>query len=555
MRKTGAEIVIEVLCEQGVDTVFGYPGGYVLNIYDELYKNADRISSFVTCHEQGAAHAADGYARASGKPGVVIATSGPGATNLVTGIAGAYFDSTPMVAITGNVPVNMLGRDSFQEIDITGVTMPVTKHNYMVKDVEDLADTLREAFEVAISGRPGPVLVDIPKDVQIAACDFTPNGRMKPRPFRPVSEAAVEKALEAIRRSERPCIYSGGGVVGAGAQEELKRLADRIDAPVCASMMGLTALPHDHPRFLGMMGMHGRYAATKAMAECDLLIAVGVRFSDRATGDKLKFSNGKTILHIDIDPAEISKNIGAQQDILGNVKQALGLLAEKAEDVSRPVWAARVRELKESPDNSVDMQPLELQPQYIIESLSERMGEHDLVATDVGQHQMWTMLYYHFRKPRTLMTSGGLGAMGFGMGAAIGSCLAQNRRRTVLFTSDGSFHMNLNELATAVSCELPLIVVILNNNALGMVRQWQTLFFDGRYAGTSLNRRTDYVKLAESFGAESGRAATREEFDRCLEEAFTASGPYVMDCVISADQKVLPMIPAGKGIDDIILRS
>ena len=555
MKKTGAEIVIEVLCEQSVDTVFGYPGGYVLNIYDELYKNADRISSFVTCHEQGAAHAADGYARASGKPGVVIATSGPGATNLVTGIAGAYFDSTPMVAITGNVPVNMLGRDSFQEIDITGVTMPVTKHNYMVKDVEDLADTLREAFEVAISGRPGPVLVDIPKDVQIAACEYIPNGRMKPRPFRPVSEAAVEKALEAIRRSERPCIYSGGGVVGAGAQEELKRLADRIDAPVCTSMMGLTALPHDHPRFLGMMGMHGRYAATKAMAECDLLIAVGVRFSDRATGDKLKFSNGKTILHIDIDPAEISKNIGAQQDILGNVKQALGLLAEKAEDVSRPIWAARVRELKESPDNSVDMQPFELQPQYIIEGLSERMGEHDLVATDVGQHQMWTMLYYHFRKPRTLMTSGGLGAMGFGMGAAIGSCLAQNRQRTVLFTSDGSFHMNLNELATAVSCELPLIVVILNNNALGMVRQWQTLFFDGRYAGTSLNRRTDYVKLAESFGAGGGRAATREEFDRCLDEAFASPGPYVMDCVISADQKVLPMIPAGKGIDDIILRS
>ncbi len=555
MKKTGAEIVIEVLCEQGVDTVFGYPGGYVLNIYDELYKNADRISSFVTCHEQGAAHAADGYARASGKPGVVIATSGPGATNLVTGIAGAYFDSTPMVAITGNVPVNMLGRDSFQEIDITGVTMPVTKHNYMVKHVEELADTLREAFEVAISGRPGPVLVDIPKDVQIAACDFTPKGRMKPRPFRPVCEAAVEKALEAIRRSERPCIYSGGGVVGAGAQEELQRLADRIDAPVCASMMGLTALPHDHPRFLGMMGMHGRYAATKAMAECDLLIAVGVRFSDRATGDKLKFSNGKTILHIDIDPAEISKNIGAQQEILGNVKQALGLLADKAQGVSRPIWAARVRELKESPDNSVDMQPFELQPQYIIEGLSERMDEHDLVATDVGQHQMWTMLYYRFRKPRTLLTSGGLGAMGFGMGAAIGSCLAQNRQRTVLFTSDGSFHMNLNELATAVSCELPLIVVILNNNALGMVRQWQTLFFEGRYAGTSLNRRTDYVKLAESFGAGGGRAATREEFDRCLDEAFASPGPYVMDCVISADQKVLPMIPAGKGIDDIILRS
>lgn len=555
MRKTGAEIIIEVLCEQGVDTVFGYPGGYVINIYDELYKHADRINNFVTCHEQGAAHAADGYARASGKPGVVIATSGPGATNLVTGIACAYFDSTPMVAITGNVPVNMLGRDSFQEIDITGVTMPMTKHNYMVKDVETLADTLREAFQVAISGRPGPVLVDIPKDVQIASCEYMPKEKVKPRPFRSVSEAAIERAVEAIRNSKRPCIYSGGGVVIAGAENELVRLAEQMDSPVCTSMMGLTALPYDHPRFLGMMGMHGRYAATKAMAECDLLIAVGVRFSDRATGDKFKFSNGKTILHVDIDPAEISKNIGAQQDILGNVKQVLGMLADRTEKTEHPEWAERIRELKGSEDNSVDMQPDRLQPQYIIEGVSARMGDQDLVATDVGQHQMWTMLYYHFRRPRTLMTSGGLGAMGFGMGAAIGACLAKERQRTVLFTSDGSFHMNLNELATAVSHNLPLIVIVVNNNALGMVRQWQALFFEGRYAGTTLNRKTDYVRLAESFGAKGGRATTREEFDRCLEEAFLSGGPYVMDCVISSDQKVLPMIPAGKGIDDIILRS
>ena len=555
MTKTGAQIIIEVLCEQGVDTVFGYPGGYVINIYDELYKNADRVSSIVTCHEQGAAHAADGYARASGKPGVVIATSGPGATNLVTGIACAYFDSTPMVAITGNVPVNMLGRDSFQEIDITGVTMPMTKHNYMVKDVRDLAGTLREAFQVAISGRPGPVLVDIPKDVQISSCEYMKKDRMLPRPFPAVREADVDKAADAIRTSRRPCIYSGGGVVGAGAEQELMSLADLIDAPICASMMGLTALPHDHPRFLGMMGMHGRYAATKAMSECDLLIAVGVRFSDRATGDKFKFSNGKTVLHIDIDAAEISKNIGAQQEILGDVKQVLMMLESRIEKTARPEWADHIRELKEGRDNNIDMEPGLLQPQYIIEGVSARMDSLDLVATDVGQHQMWTMLYYRFRSPRTLMTSGGLGAMGFGMGAAIGSCLAKGRRRTVLFTSDGSFHMNMNEVATAVSQDIPLIVIVLNNNALGMVRQWQTLFFEGRYAGTTLDRKTDYVKLAESFGARGGRAATREEFDRCLEEAFSTPGPYVMDCVISSDQKVLPMIPAGKGIDDIILRS
>ncbi len=552
---TGAGIIIEVLCEQGVDTVFGYPGGYVLNIYDELYKHADRITHYVTCHEQGAAHAADGYARASGKPGVVIATSGPGATNLVTCIAGAYFDSTPLVAITGNVPVNMLGRDSFQEIDITGVTMPMTKHNYMVKDVADLADTLREAFEVAISGRPGPVLVDIPKDVQIAACAYSPRDKVAPRPFPPIAPTAIERAVELMRTSSRPCIYAGGGVVGSGAQEELLKLAEAIDAPICASMMGLTAVPYDHPRFLGMMGMHGRFAATKAMDECDLLIAAGVRFSDRATGDKAKFSGAKTILHIDIDPAEISKNIGAQQNIVGNLTQVLDLLAQQAGQTRRSEWMQRVEALRQGPDNAIDMQPRELQPQYIIEGVSGRMADQDLVATDVGQHQMWTMLYYRFRSPRTLMTSGGLGAMGFGMGAAIGACLAKNRRRTVLFTSDGSFHMNMNELATAVSCELPLIVVIINNQALGMVRQWQTLFFDQRYAGTTLNRKTDYVKLAESFGARGGRADTREAFDRCLEEAFSSEGPYVMDCHISNNQKVLPMIPAGKGIDDIILRS
>lgn len=555
MNLTGAQTIIEVLCEQEVDTVFGYPGGYVINIYDELYKNSDRINSFVTCHEQGAAHAADGYARASGKPGVVIATSGPGATNLVTGIASAYFDSTPLIAITGNVPVNMLGRDSFQEVDIIGVTMPVTKHNYMVKDVSELATTLREAFEVAISGRPGPVLVDIPKDVQIASCEYSPGEKARPRPFPPVSQEAIKKAADSIRASQRPCIYAGGGVVNSGAEEALVRLADLIDAPVCSSMMGLTAMDSSHPRFLGMMGMHGRYAATKAMAECDLLIAVGVRFSDRATGDKLKFSNGKTVLHIDIDPAEMSKNIGAQQKIVGDVRQALTRLSEQLEETRRPQWAEQVLQLKESELNSIDMTPGGFHPQYIIEGVSSRMGPCGVVATDVGQHQMWTMLYYRFHSVRTLMSSAGLGAMGFGMGAAIGASIARGRRRTVLFTSDGSFHMNLNELASAVSFHIPLLIVVMNNNALGMVRQWQTLFFEKRYAGTTLNRCTDYVRLAESFGARGGRAKSRAEFDRCLEEAFTTDGPYVMDCVIGQDEQVLPMIPAGKGIDDIILRA
>jgi acetolactate synthase-1/2/3 large subunit len=555
MMLTGAQIIIEVLSEQNVDTVFGYPGGYVINIYDELYKNSHRITHHITCHEQGAAHAADGYARSTGKPGVVIATSGPGATNLVTGIACAYFDSSPLVAITGNVPVNMLGRDSFQEVDIAGVTMPVTKHNYIVKDVSTLADTLREAFEVAISGRPGPVLVDIPKDVQLDSCEYTPGEKSRRRPDLSPSQADIDSAAKAISASKRPYIYCGGGVVISGAERELADFANKIDAPIGSSMMGLSAVSSDNPRFLGMMGMHGRYASTKALNECDLLIALGTRFSDRATGDKEKFSSGRTILHIDIDPAEISKNIAVNQSIVGNIRQVIAALSEKLQQTSRPEWMARAAELKGSPLNCVDMEKSQLNPQHIIQGVNSRMAPEDLVATDVGQHQMWTTLYYRFRKPRTLMTSGGLGAMGFGMGAAIGASIANGNRRTVLFTSDGSFHMNLNEMATAVSNQLPLIVVVINNGALGMVRQWQKLFFDGRYSHTTLERKTDYVKLAESFGANGGRATTPEEFDRCVEEAFSMGTPYLIDCVISSDQQVLPMIPSGKGIDDIILSS
>ena len=566
MQLTGAEIIIEDLCEAGVDTVFGYPGGYVLNIYDELYKNSHRIKHYITCHEQGAAHAADGYARRTGKPGVVIATSGPGATNLVTGIACAYFDSTPLVAITGNVPVAMLGRDSFQEVDIAGVTMPITKHNYIVKDVSDLARTVREAFTVAISGRPGPVLIDVPKDVQLSRCEFTPAEKPKRRPNPTVRKAAIERAAVAIASAKRPFIYYGGGIIIDDAVMALKSFAEKIDAPIACSMMGLTAVEKDYPRFLGMLGMHGRYAAVKALDESDVIIAAGVRFSDRATGDKARFSAGKTVIHIDIDAAEISKNIKADIDIIGSVREVLELLCDAVPSMQHPEWAARVAEIKASVENDISMGDDTLTPQYAIEKACAMLDKGEAVVTDVGQHQMWTTLYGTFNGPRTFLSSGGLGAMGFGMGASIGASVggasitskATNDscggRRTLLITSDGSFHMNMNELATAVTYNLPIKVLILNNNVLGMVRQWQTLFFNKRYSQTTLDRKTDYVKLAESFGALGVRAATREELDKAVRLAFETPGPFVIDCVIDSDECVLPMIPAGRGIDDIILR-
>ncbi len=554
MLLSGAEIILKVLLEQDVDAVFGYPGGTVLNIYDALYKYSDRITHYTTCHEQGAAHAADGYARATGKTGVVIATSGPGATNLVTGIACAYFDSTPVVAITGNVPVPLLGRDSFQEVDIAGVTMPITKHNYIVKDVNRLAATLREAFQVAISGRPGPVLVDVPKDVQIALAEYEPQEKQQKRPLPPIKEEELDKAIEMILMAKKPYIYCGGGVVLSDAHRELARFADKIDAPVGTSMMGRTSISSENPRFLGMMGMHGRYASTKALNESDLLIAVGTRFSDRATGDKSEFSRGRMVLHIDIDPAEISKNIAVTRSIIGNVKTVLNILTDRLPQQQHPEWAEEVASMKRCPENSISMCESDLTPQHIIEGVCDRMKPDEIVATDVGQHQMWTTLYYRFQEPRTFITSGGLGAMGFGMGAAIGSCIATNRKRTVLFTSDGSFHMNMNELATAVSNDLPIIVVVLNNGVLGMVRQWQKLFFESRYSNTALKRKTDFAKLADAFGAKGCRATTMEEFDRCMEAAFQQNTPVLIDCVIDCDEQVLPMIPPNRGINDIILR-
>lgn len=554
MLLTGAQIITKVLIEQGADTVFGYPGGTVIHLYDALYECRDKIRHYTTCHEQGAAHAADGYARVTGKTGVVIATSGPGATNLVTGIANAYLDSTPLVAITGNVATNMLGRDSFQEVDITGVTMPITKHNYLVKDITKLAATLREAFALAQSGRPGPVLVDIPKDIQTGTTEYEPAPPAKIEPAESsINEALLNEAAALIREAKRPYIYSGGGTILSDASNELLAFAEKIDAPIGLSIMGLTAVPYTHPRFLGMVGMHGRYGATKALYESDLLIAVGTRFSDRATGNKLEFMRDRKVLHIEIDPAEIGKNIGVTTSLAGDVKTILTALTTAMPKLQHDEWMTRIQFMKDHPDNNLEMNPKQLTPQSIIEGACRRNGEN-LVVTDVGQHQMWTTQYYQFKKPRTLITSGGLGAMGFGMGAAIGSCIGSGYGRTLLFTGDGSFHMNLNELATAVTHKLPLIIIVLNNQALGMVRQWQTLFFDGRYSNTTPERKTDYVKLAEAFGATGMRATTNAELEECLTKAYESSTPVLIECPIDADARVLPMIPAGGSINDIILR-
>lgn len=572
MKISGAKIVVETLIEQGCDTVFGYPGGQVINLFDELYINRSRINHVLTAHEQGASHAADGYARATGKVGVCIATSGPGATNLVTGIATAFLDSVPMVAITGNVPCSLIGKDSFQEVDIVGVTMPVTKHNFIVKDVRELADTLRSAFKIAKSGRPGPVLVDIPKDIQTAVWDF----EAKPEPVRPyplnfASETKLRKAAEMINKSERPYIYFGGGITLGKASHELLQLADKIDAPVGCSLMGLSAIPTDHPRFLGMNGMHGHYASSVAQDEADLVIALGARFSDRATGDKKRFNKNFQIIHIDIDSAELDKNITANLAVQGDIKDALFRLIPMLAQAERPEWNKRIGELRAEEQRRLESalsspfgrncgnctQPCgkaeedKLTPYQIIDIVSNTASEDDIIVTDVGQHQMWVAQRYPFNKPRTFLTSGGLGTMGYGMGAAIGASAA-DRKRTVLFTGDGSFGMNLNELATAVSQNTPLVIVIMNNGVLGMVRQWQTLFFDKHYSNTTLARKTDFVKLAEAFGAKGARVFTGDELAKAAEEAFAYNGVYLIDCAVDCNEFVLPMLPPGGSIEDII---
>lgn len=553
MELTGAQILIETLIEQGVDIVFGYPGGSVLNIYDELYKSADKITHYLTCHEQAAAHAADSYARTTGRTGVVIATSGPGATNLVTGIATAYLDSTPMVAITGNVATGLIGRDSFQEVDITGITMPVTKHNYIVKDITKLADTVREAFAIANSGRKGPVLIDIPKDIQTATCEYQPKTVSTPEQVEDNTEEC-RLAAEIIAKSKRPFIYAGGGVVASEATEELIKLADTIDAPIGLSMMGLTAVPADHERNFGMVGMHGRYAANRALHQSDVIIAVGTRFSDRATGNKTEFSGGRRVVHIDIDPAEIGKNISAYTGIIGDIKEILSTLLSMLPKAEHPEWHAEAIGYKTCEQNNIDMPKDCLTPQMVIEAVSRYAEEDTVIATDVGQHQMWTAQYYPFKKVRTFSTSGGLGTMGYGMGAAIGACIGRGKQRTVLFTSDGSFHMNMSELATAVTFELPIVVVLLNNHVLGMVRQWQTQFFGRRYSQTTLNRKTNYVKLAEAFGGAGMVVEDESQLEQALKQAFSCNGPFVLDCRIDCDERVLPFIPPGGGMKDIILK-
>ena len=545
MKRMGAEILVECLKEQVVTTVFGYPGGTVLDIYDALYRDGT-IEHVITSHEQGAAHAADGWARVTGKTGVVIATSGPGATNLVTGIATAYMDSVPMVAITGNVGANFLGRDSFQEIDIFGITLPITKHNYIVKDVTELAGVVREAFRIASSGRKGPVLIDILKNVQSEKAEYVPQKPVTPR-AKPVPARELEGAAQAINEAERPLIMVGGGAIAAEASRELLALAERIHAPVVSTLMGLGAFPASHPLFMGMMGMHGTATAAKLCMESDCILAVGTRFSDRVALNRDKFAAGKTVVQIDIDNAELDKNVNVTYPVLGDVKEALTtlipLLAER-----RCAFAERAAELKKE-ERARQKEP-ELGHRVLIEAAKFAPADA-IVVTDVGQHQMWTAQYYPIEKPRTFCTSGGLGTMGYGMGAAIGAAKATGRH-VILVTGDGCFNMNLNELSTAVTQELPITVLLMNNHALGMVRQWQKLFYGHRFSQTDVKKKTDYVKFAESFGAKGLRITCEKEVDAALKEAFATPTPVVVDCRIGNDENVLPMIKPGQTYDTIM---
>jgi acetolactate synthase-1/2/3 large subunit len=552
MLLSGADIIVRTLIEQGCDTVFGYPGGQIIHVYDSLYKYSSEIEHVLTAHEQGAAHAADGYARATGRPGVVIATSGPGATNLVTGIATAHLDSVPMIAITGNVFTSQIGTDSFQEIDITGVTLPITKQNYCVGSVEELADTIREAFTIAQSGRPGPVLIDVPKDVQIAKCEYEAKSPAMPEEKHAAKEIRIHQASEIINSAQRPFIYFGGGVIASGAQDELLALAEIIDAPIGCSMMGLSGIPTDHPRFLGMQGMHGHYACTMAMHSADCIISLGTRFNDRVTGDRLKFAAKAKIVHIDIDGSELSKNVNTEIGLRADVKLTLQKLLPLIKEVKRPTWQKKISALRKEEDKYLDNRE-GLTPRAAILTLNKHLGENTPVATDVGQHQMWSAQNLSFKKSRRFISSGGLGTMGFGLGAAIGAQMA-TKEHAVLVTGDGSFGMCLNELATAVSYKVPVVILLMNNGVLGMVRQWQTLFFDKHYSNTTLDRKTDFVRLAEAFGAKGERVDSIEALDSALGRAFDENGPYLIDCTVNADEFVLPMLPPGGSKDDIITK-
>ena len=547
MQMTGSQILIECLKEQGVDTVFGYPGGAILNVYDELYRHRGEIRHVLTSHEQGASHAADGYARATGRVGVCLATSGPGATNLVTGIATAYMDSVPLVAITCNVGVSLLGKDSFQEVDIAGITMPITKHNFIVKDVHRLADTLRRAFAIAKSGRPGPVLVDIPKDVTAATAAFE-NRPLTPLPKKKekISQESLEKAARMIRASKRPYIFVGGGAVISGAAEELATFAGLVDAPVCDSLMGKGAFDGEDPAYSGMLGMHGTKASNFGVSRCDLLIAIGTRFSDRVIGNPKAFARDAKILHIDIDPAEINKNIVVNADVIGDVREVLMALNRLLEPCEHTDWKREVEEAKERFPLTYDRS--ELSGPYLVEKICEKTRGDAIIVTEVGQHQMWAAQYYRFHRPRQFLTSGGLGTMGYGLGAAIGAQIGCPDKQVINIAGDGCFRMNMNEIATAVREHLPLIEVIVDNRVLGMVRQWQDLFYGKRYSQTILSDNIDYVKLAEAMGATAYAASTKEEFDVALDAALAAKGPVLIDAHINSDFKVWPMVAPGKSI-------
>lgn len=547
MQLTGSQVIIECLKEQGVDTVFGYPGGAILNVYDELYKHPE-IRHVLTSHEQGASHAADGYARSTGKVGVCMATSGPGATNLVTGIATAYMDSIPMVAITCNVGVSLLGKDSFQEIDIAGITTPITKYSFIVKDVTKLADTIRRAFSIARKDRPGPVLVDITKDVTANKVEYKRQEPVMPKPKEGTfDDTDIEKAIHMITKAKKPYIFVGGGAVLSGASEQLKTFVERVDAPVCDTLMGKGAFDGTSECYTGMLGMHGTKTSNLGVSECDLLIAIGVRFSDRVLGNPKKFAKQAKILQIDIDPAEINKNIIVSHSVIGDVKAVLDKIDEKLEQQRHTEWMEHIADYQKQ--YPLTYPPVGLSGPYMVEKIYE-MANDAIIVTEVGQHQMWAAQYFKYKKPRTLLTSGGLGTMGYGLGAAIGAQTANPDKQVINIAGDGCFRMNMNELATAARQNLPLIEVIVNNHVLGMVRQWQTLFYEKHYSATVLDDGVDYVKLAEAMGAEARRVATREEFEAALKEALACKKPFVIDAIIDADDKVWPMVAPGAPISE-----
>lgn len=548
MQLTGAEIVIECLKEQGVDTVFGYPGGSILNVYDALYKHSGEIRHVLTSHEQGAAHAADGYARATGKVGVCMATSGPGATNLVTGIATAYMDSVPMVAITCNVTLPLLGKDSFQEVDIAGVAMPITKHGYIVKDVSILADTMRKAFHIAKSGRPGPVLVDITKDVTANSCEYTPINPPQPEPVSRYTVEDIEKAVALLKKAERPYIYLGGGAILSCASEEVKQFAELIDAPVCDSLMGKGAFDGRSDRYTGMIGMHGTKTSNFGVSECDLLIALGARFSDRVIGNPKTFAQNAKVLHIDIDAAEIGKNIPADASIVGDLKEILQKINQKLEKTEHPQWMQHIKEMKEKYPLKYNKDVLSCP--YVIEEIDRVTEGKAIISTDVGQHQMWAAQYYRYTEPRTFLTSGGLGTMGYGLGACIGAKLGRPDKICINIAGDGCFRMNMNELATASRYNIPIIQVIINNHVLGMVRQWQTLFYGQRYSQTVLDDKVDFCKVSEGLGCTAIRVTKKEEVAPAIKKAIELNSPVVIECMIPEDDKVFPMVPAGAPISE-----